>query len=64
MVYHNIVSEYPLMTRKEVAALLNVHPGSVKRYQLNGSLPAIHINSRVLRYRREDVDAFLRSAMI
>lgn len=49
------------MTRKHVAAYLGVHPGSVKRYQHRGQLPAILINSRTVRYRREDVDAFIHN---
>ena len=64
MTYHTPVSEYPLMNRREVAAILGVHPGSVKRYQLQGQLPAIHINSRVVRYRREDVDTFISEGVV
>lgn len=59
MIQCTSASEYSLLTRKEVAEYLNVHPGSVKRYQLQGELPAILINSRVVRYRREDVERFI-----
>jgi hypothetical protein len=48
--------ENSFMTRSEVAKLLKVKPRSVAR--LKGLVP-LRINSRLLRYRRDDVELWL-----
>ena len=53
-----------LMSRREVAALLGVHTETIKRYQRKGLLPAIVLNSRLIRYERADVEKFLQSSKI
>ena len=45
-----------LLSRKEVAAIAGVHPGTVKRWESrDGKLTPIRINSRLIRYEREEV---------
>ena len=53
---HNTMRTQNLLTRADVADLLNIRTRAV------GSLPgltAIRINSRLIRYRREDVVSWL-----
>jgi len=44
-----------LLTRKEVAAILKIHPGSVKRYDRAGTLHPVRINARTVRYLESEV---------
>jgi DNA-binding transcriptional MerR regulator len=44
-----------LLSRKQVAEIAGVHPGTVKRWERRGLLKAYRINSRVVRYERHDV---------
>ncbi len=53
-----------LMSRREVASMLGVHTETIKRYQRRGILPAIILNSRLVRYERADVEKFLQSSKI
>jgi len=49
-----------LLTRKQVAALFQVSTLSVIRLEQAGSLPAIRLGAGSVRYRRSDVEAFIR----
>jgi predicted site-specific integrase-resolvase len=51
-----------LLTRRQVAELLAVSTESVKRYTRRGLLPSIKLNSRVIRYRPEDVQRMIEAA--
>lgn len=52
-----------LLTVSEVADLLRVSPRTVQRYAADRKLPAVTLPSgRGLRFRREDIDAFLVAA--
>lgn len=55
------VAEAPdvLMTREEVASLLQVHSNTVLRLTNSGKLPATKVG-RAVRYFRSDVIAYLR----
>lgn len=53
----------PLLTRKQVAAIFGVHVETVKRWQKDGRLPAIVINSRVTRYSLEAVERLIQDAL-
>ncbi len=44
-----------LLTRKEVAAILKIHSGSVKRYDRAGTLHPVRINARTIRYLESEV---------
>jgi hypothetical protein len=52
-----------LLTRADVAKMLNVCGHSIQRYERRGLLRSIRINRRVVRYKVEDVEAFIQSAM-
>jgi len=44
-----------LMRPREAAELLAVSRRSLRRFELNGRLQAVKLNSRITRYRRRDV---------
>ncbi len=50
-----------MLTTGEVARILNVHPGTVRRWHNQKLLKAYRIGPQAdRRYRREDIDLFLR----
>ena len=49
-----------LLGTQEVAALLKVHPRSVRRWRHAGQFPAAFDLGGVLRWRREDIEAWLQ----
>jgi predicted site-specific integrase-resolvase len=51
-----------LLSRRDVAKICNVHPGSIARWERQGLLTAIKINARVTRYREDDVSRLVASA--
>jgi hypothetical protein len=51
-----------LLSRRDVAIICNVHPGSVARWERQGLLTAVKINARVTRYREDDVLRLVASA--
>ena len=51
-----------LLTRKQVAELLAVSTESIKRYERRGVLRSIKLNSRLIRYRPEDVQRMIAAA--
>lgn len=53
-----------LLTRGDVARMLNVCPHSIQRYERRGLLRSIRINRRVIRYRQEDVEKLIQSGMV
>ena len=54
-----------MLTINDVARLLNVHINTVRRWSNKGMLKAYHIGSRGdRRFRREDVDGFLKEGEI
>ena len=52
-----------LLTRKQVAEQLQTCIHTVARYTRRGLLPAVTIGRRVIRYKREDVEKFIQSAI-
>jgi hypothetical protein len=52
-----------LLTRDHVARKLHVCRHTVAKYTRTGRLPCVVINARVLRYREQDVDAFIRESL-
>jgi predicted site-specific integrase-resolvase len=44
-----------LLSRKQVAKIAGVHPGTVKRWERRGLLKAKRINKRVVRYEWNEV---------
>ena len=52
-----------LLTVSQAAALLNVHPNTVRRWSQNGEVKAYRIGSRGdRRFHRADVERLLRSS--
>ena len=49
-----------LLTAEQVAIMLKVSAATVKRWTNSGDLDAERLGHRTLRYRRADVEAFLR----
>ena len=58
---NNFVFE-PLLTDKQAAALLGVHPKTVQRLARNEQIPSHHIG-RFWRYRASELDAWVRTAV-
>lgn len=49
-----------LLSRKQVAKMAGVHPGTVKRWERRDKvLTPIRINSRIIRYDKVEVDKLL-----
>lgn len=48
-------------TVKELAALLEINPRTITRLEQRGELKAHHIG-RVKRFRREDIEAYLKKS--
>jgi len=58
--FKKVQSRQPLLDANDVAELLSLHPSTVKRYTRDGKIGTAPIGSwRILRYRVEDVDAFV-----
>ena len=49
-----------LITEQELARLLSVSLSTVKRLRASGEGPPVRIGKRAIRYRRSDVQAWLR----
>jgi excisionase family DNA binding protein len=52
-----------LLSRAQVAQRLGTCPHTVARLTRKGLLPCLRFNSRLIRYKREDVDKFISSAL-
>lgn len=49
-----------LLSISEAAEMLNVHANTLRNWDKNGELPAIHVGPRKQRrYRKADIDAYL-----
>jgi excisionase family DNA binding protein len=48
-----------LLTARELAGLLGVSPETVLRWTRRGELPAIRLPGGAIRYRRDELDAWL-----
>lgn len=47
------------LTRKQVAKIFGVHPGSLKRWEKSGKLHPIRLTPRTLRYDAREIQALL-----
>lgn len=47
------------MTAADVSRLLNVHEETVRRWTRAGALPCVKLPNKTVRYRREDIDAYM-----
>jgi len=56
----NRIAVTPMLTTSEVAAILNVHINTIRRWSNQGTLKAYQLGPRGdRRFRREDIDEFL-----
>ena len=56
-----VMQNSKIMTTSEVAYFLRVHPNTVRHWTNKGLLPSFRLGTRRdRRFRREDVDDFLR----
>jgi hypothetical protein len=53
-----------LLTRAEVARILQVCPHSIQRLTRRGILPAIVFNRRLIRYDAAVIERYIRSAVV
>ena len=51
-----------LLSRRQVAVMLGVSTETIKRRERDGLLKAIRFNSRLVRYRRADVERMINEA--
>jgi excisionase family DNA binding protein len=49
-----------LLTVDQVAAELQMHPDSIRRYIREGKLNAVRISSTVVRVKRSELDKFIQ----
>ena len=50
----------PLLTDRDVAAVLAVRPDTVRRWAACGLLPSVRLGGRLLRFRGEDVQLWIQ----
>jgi excisionase family DNA binding protein len=48
-----------LLTEQQIAALLNIEPRTLRLWRQTRGLPHLKLTSKIIRYRRTDVDAWL-----
>ena len=53
----------PLLSRKEVARLLNVSPRTIARWTVSGALRPVRLSSRAVRYDLADVSQLIVNAL-
>lgn len=51
----------PLLTDRDVAAVLAVRPDTVRRWAACGWLPSVRLGGRLLRFRAEDVQQWIQA---
>jgi excisionase family DNA binding protein len=51
-----------LLTRSEVCKLLDVSKPTLDIFRRSGRLPEIRLSPRAIRFRREDVEAFIAAS--
>lgn len=49
----------PWLTTEQAASYLSVSPGTLRNWRSSGAGPSYHVVGRIVRYHRDDLDAFL-----
>jgi len=52
-------SQERLLTVSDVARLLQVHPSTIRRWEKQGGLKSYRIGPNSIRFRRDDIHAFI-----
>lgn len=52
-----------LLTRVEAAAVLRVHPTTLRRWRRQGKLPVVRLSDGTIRYRQSDLDALVTASL-
>ena len=52
------------LSRTELAEEFGVVPHTIRNWEKRGILPRIEITSRMIRYRREDVDRLIQDQLV
>lgn len=52
----------PLLTLREVAAALRVHPRTIRRWADDGRLTAIRLTTETMRFRADEIAALIEGA--
>jgi len=53
-----------LVSRREVASRIGCNPKTVQRAERRGELKAVKFNSRFVRYRRSDIEAWIANSIV
>ena len=54
-----------MLTVNDVAYLLNVHPGTIRRWEMSGQLKSFRFGSKkLIRFRKQELDGFLNQACL
>jgi len=51
-----------LLTEDELATFLSIEPRTLRVWRYNRALPHLKITSRIIRYRKSDIEAWLERA--
>tara|TARA_R100001594_G_scaffold67122_1_gene101470 strand:- start:215 stop:406 length:192 start_codon:yes stop_codon:yes gene_type:complete len=57
MLYHS-----DLLTKQEVAERLRIEPRTVDAWRLEGRIRAVYLGSKVIRYKRKEVERFIEES--
>jgi excisionase family DNA binding protein len=53
-------SNQKLLKTKQVAKLFKVHQWTIYNWARSGRLPCIHLSKRSLRFRKEDIEKYMK----
>lgn len=56
--------ESPWFTTPEAAEYLGLHPGTLRRWRVDGKGPQVRRAGRAVRYHRSDLDDFLVDSFV
>lgn len=60
------MSQKDILTEEEAAKLLQIRPQTLALWRCSGryAIPFVRLGPKLIRYRREDLDAFLESRSV
>ena len=54
----------PLWTIDDVAGFLGIAPKTVRKWQLNGTLPFVKLGGKLVRFRPPDIEAWVNGQVV